>query len=128
MELAVYEKLWACCIKPQIDRMLSADADIIFTEGQVKEKIGLTYEDYKNRVHTFMRDPDGRIDRHKVASVMLYSIIINKPLEVRVLPASREVNSTALLSAVMNQIYIKCFIIQKLIIAMTYSRSRTFCF
>ena len=81
MELATYDYLWANSIKPKIDRMLSSDDDIFFVEGQVKEKIWLTYEDYKNKVHTYMLDPDGRIDRHKVASVLLYSIIANKPFE-----------------------------------------------
>jgi hypothetical protein len=44
-----------------------------------------------------MHNPDGRIDRHKVASVMLYSVIINNPFEVK-LPAKREVNSSAYLA------------------------------
>jgi len=94
MERAIYERIWRNSIKPKIDRMLLVDDDIIFNEGQFKEKIWLTYEDYKNRVHSYLYDPDGRIDRHKAASVMLYSIIINSPFEVK-LPAKREVNSSA---------------------------------
>jgi hypothetical protein len=98
MDFAIYEKIWENSIKPKIDRMLLADDDIIFNEGQVKEKIWLTYEDFKNRVHSYMHNPDGRIDRHKVASVILYSIIVNKPFEIKLLPAKREVNSSALLA------------------------------
>lgn len=98
MDFTIYEKIWKNSIKPQVERMLSVDDDIIFKEEQTKEKIWLTYEDYKNKVHTYMRYPDGRIDRHKVASVMLYSIIINKPFELKLIPVKREVNSSALLA------------------------------
>jgi len=45
-----------------------------------------------------MHNPDGRIDRHKVASVMLYSIISNKPFELKLLPSQKEVRSSALLA------------------------------
>ena len=98
MDRPTYEKIWENCVIPKINRMLSADADIFFAEGQVKEKIWLTYEDCKNRVHSYMHNPDGRIDRHKVASVMLYSIIINKPIELKLLPVRRDVNISALLA------------------------------
>ena len=97
MERTTYERIWEKSIRPKINRMLAVDNDIVFIEGQVKEKIWLTYEEYKNRVHSYMHNPDGRIDRHKVASVMLYSIIINSPFEVK-LPAKREVNSSAYLA------------------------------
>jgi hypothetical protein len=98
VDRAIYEKIWEKSIKPKIDRMLLADDDIFFIGGQVKEKIWLTYEDYKNKVHSYMQDPDGRIDRHKVASVMLYSIIINKPFEVKILPIKQELRSSAILA------------------------------
>jgi hypothetical protein len=98
MERTIYEKIWEKSIRPKIDRMLLADNNIIFVEGQIKEKIWLTYEDYKNRVHSYMYNPDGRIDRHKVASVMLYSTIINKPFEVKLLSAKQEVSGSTLLA------------------------------
>jgi|GEM_PF-2029000 len=98
MDKVVYERLWDQSIKPKINRMLSEDDYIFFIDGQVKEKIWLTYEEYKNRVHTYMHDPDGRIDRHKVASVMLYSIIINKPFEIKILPSKQVVPSSSLLA------------------------------
>jgi len=85
MDLLTYEKIWANCIKPKIDRMKAADDDIFFVDGQVKEKIWRTYESCKNDIHTYMFDPNGRIDRHKVASIMLYSIIINNPFELKYL-------------------------------------------
>jgi len=98
MDKITYEKIWEKSIKPQIDRMLSFDDGIFFIEGQIKEKIWLTYEDCKSKVHTYMHDPNGRIDRHKVASVMLYSIIMNKPFELKLLPSQKEVSSFALLA------------------------------
>ena len=98
MELATYEKIWENIIKPKINSMLAKDADIFLNGGQLKEKIWFTYEEYKNKVHSYMHNPNGRIDRHKVASVMLYSIIINKPFELNLLPVKREVNSSALLA------------------------------
>ena len=97
MERAIYEKLWENTIYPKIEEMLS-DNDIIFVGGQIKEKIWLTYEKYKNSVHTYMHNPNGRIDRHKVASAMLYSIIVNKPFDLKILSASERVNSTAILA------------------------------
>ena len=45
-----------------------------------------------------MQDPDGRIDRHKVASIMLYSIIANKPLEVKILPLNQTVSGFSMLA------------------------------
>jgi len=98
MDKTTYERLWDQSIKPKIDRMSSSDDGILFIEGQVKEKIWLTYEQCKNNVHTYMHNPDGRIDRHKVASVMLYSIVINKPFELKLLPSQKEVRSSALLA------------------------------
>ena len=98
MDLTTYERIWEKSIKPKIERMLLADNNIVFIEGQVKEKIWLTYEDYKNKVHSYMHNPDGRIDRHKVASVMLYSTIINKPFELKLLPVKQEVRSSSILA------------------------------
>jgi len=98
VDLITYEKLWERSIRPQIDIMLSADNDIFFVGGQIKEKIWLTYEACKNNVHTYMHNPDGRIDRHKVASVMLFSIIINRPFELKLLPSKQKVGSFALLA------------------------------
>jgi len=97
MEKIIYEKLWEQTIKPKINRMLSEDNNIIFIGEHVKEKIWLTYEDTKNKVHTYMHNPDGRIDRHKVGSVMLYSIIACKPFEVKFLPLKQEVRGCSLL-------------------------------
>jgi len=98
MDFATYENLWANCIKPKIDRMREEDDDIYFIEGQVKEKIWKTYESYKNDIHTYMYNPNGRIDRHKVASIMLYSIIINKPFELKYLHESKDVKISSLLA------------------------------
>lgn len=98
MEFAFYEKMWSDSIKPKIDRMIADDDDLLFTEGQIKEKIWYTYEDYKNKVHTYMRNPDGRIDRHKIASVMLYSIIANKPFELKYLHNKKEIKVSSTLA------------------------------
>jgi hypothetical protein len=98
VDKTTYDKFWEQSIKPQIDRMLSDDDDIFYIEGQIKEKIWLTYEQYKNTVHTYMHNPDGRIDRHKVASVMLYSIIINNPFELKLLPLKQEVKGSSRLA------------------------------
>ena len=98
MDKITYERIWEQSIKPKIDRMLSSDDSIFFIGGQIKEKIWLTYEDYKNKVHSYMQNPDGRIDRHKIASVMLCSIIINKPFELKILPLKQEVKSSSLLA------------------------------
>ena len=98
MDFTTYDRIWEKSIKPKIDRMLLVDDDIFFIGGQVKEKIWLTYEDYKNKVHSYMHNPDGRIDRHKVASVILYSIIINKPFELKLLPVKQKLKSSSLLA------------------------------
>jgi hypothetical protein len=98
MTLTKNEEIWANCIKPKIDRMKTADDDIFFIDGQVKEKIWLTYESCKNNIHTYMYDPDGRIDRHKVASIMLYSIIINKPFELKYLHDKESIKSISLMA------------------------------
>jgi hypothetical protein len=78
--------------------MLAEDNDLLFIGGQVKEKIWLAYEKYKNNVHTYMHNPDGRIDRHKVASVMLYSIIANKPFDIKFLHGNEKVKGISLLA------------------------------
>jgi len=98
MDLPTYEKLWANTIRPKITRMLEDDDDILFIGDQVKEKIWYAYEDYKNKVHTYMRNPDGRIDRHKIASVMLYSIIANKPIELKYLHSKQPLKISSLLA------------------------------
>jgi hypothetical protein len=98
MNYQKYEEIWEKSIKPKIERMLSYDDDLFFTGGQIKENIWLAYENFKNKVHTYMQDPDGRIDRHKVASAMLYSIIANKPFEVKFLPLNRKLNGYTLLA------------------------------
>jgi len=98
VERTIYERVWTKSVVPKINRILASDNDIVFVEGQIKEKIWLTYESYKNRVHTYMHDPDGLIDRHKVASVMLYSIIDCKPFEINLLPIRQEVSGLALMA------------------------------
>jgi hypothetical protein len=45
-----------------------------------------------------MHNPDGRIDRHKVASIMLYSIIINKPFEMKFLHIKQTLKSPSILA------------------------------
>jgi hypothetical protein len=78
VDFATYEnQIWNNIIKPKIDRMLADDNDLLFVNNQLKDRIWLSYEQFKNNVHTYMSNPDGRIDRHKIASVMLYSIIAN---------------------------------------------------
>jgi hypothetical protein len=98
MEFPTYEKMWNSCIKPKIDIMQAEDNDLLFVEGQVKEKIWCTYEDYKNKVHTYMYNPGGLIDRHKVASVMLYSIIANKPFELKYFHNKKEIKVSTTLA------------------------------
>ncbi|MCL2155590.1 MAG: hypothetical protein FWH53_08005 [Leptospirales bacterium] len=98
MDLITYEKIWNASVKPKIDRMLSSDDDIFFIGEQVKYKIWQTYEDYKNKVHSYMRNPDGRIDRHKIASVMLYSVIVNKPFDLRVLSSNQQIRGSSFLA------------------------------
>ena len=98
MDKVVYESLWDLSFKPKIDRMLTSDDGIFFVEGQIKEKIWLTYEECKTTIHTYMHNPDGRIDRHKVASVMLYSILKNKPFELILSPSKHEVKSSSFLA------------------------------
>ena len=98
MEFTTYERIWDYVIKPEINNMLAKDDDILFIGGQIKEKIWLTYESCKNSVHSYMHNPDGRIDRHKIASVMLYSIIINNPFELKYLHSKREIKGSSLLA------------------------------
>jgi hypothetical protein len=98
MDITVYESVWADIIKPTIDRMLAKDNDILFTKGQFKEQVWMTYENNKNKVHTYMHNPDGRIDRHKVASVMLYSIIANKPFDLKYLYAGQIWHSSSFMA------------------------------
>jgi len=98
MDFATYEKIWVSSIKPKIDRMLASDNDIYFIEGQIKEKIWLTYEECKNNVHSYMYNPDGRIDRHKIAAVLLYSIIKNKPFELKFLHVKQPLKSSSILA------------------------------
>jgi hypothetical protein len=45
-----------------------------------------------------MHNPDGRIDRHKIASVMLHSIIINKPFNLKYLHTNQELESSSRLA------------------------------
>jgi hypothetical protein len=45
-----------------------------------------------------MRNPDGRIDRHKIASVMLYSVIANKPFELKYLHNKKEIKVSSTLA------------------------------
>jgi len=62
MDFVTYEnQVWNIIIKPNIDRMLANDDDILFSGVQIKEKIWLSYEHYKNTVHTYMHNPESLI-------------------------------------------------------------------
>jgi len=98
MDFAVYERIWNEIIKPKIEEMQSSDDDILFIGDQIKDKIWIDYEGYKNSVHTYMRNPDGRIDRHKIASVLLYSIIANRPFALKYLHSKKEIKTSASLA------------------------------
>jgi len=97
VDFATYEKqIWNEIIKPKIDRMIANDNDLLFVDNQLKDRVWLSYEQYKNNVHTYMSNPGGRIDRHKIASVMLYSIIANKPFEVKFLHGNQQAKGSTL--------------------------------
>ena len=118
MEIDTYNLIWKNSIFPKVQKVLDYQKDVYYVGDHVKDKIWLSYEEIKNKVHTYMYNPNGRIDRHKIAAALTSAILNNKPFDIVLRNNDQEVSSQAILA---NEILafnsalavVFCFIIQK---------------
>ncbi len=77
-----YLELWNKCILPKINKLAKDNTNINFKGDSIKDQIWSEYETLKGKVHTYLADKEGRIDRHKIASVMAYVVLKLAPFYI----------------------------------------------
>lgn len=78
-----YGEIWSEIINPAINKIVkNKDIRLIYDINVLKEKLYEEYEKIKSTVHTYMADPQGKIDRHKIASCFILVIRNVRPFEL----------------------------------------------
>ncbi|MDE7432561.1 MAG: hypothetical protein K2N34_11710 [Lachnospiraceae bacterium] len=75
MDKNSYQKMWEIVIKPTIQDYKNRYSEIVVSHN-AKEAIWQEYITFnKHAKLTYMQDPDGKLDRHKVCACYMYAII-----------------------------------------------------
>lgn len=81
MKKETYDVLWKDGIKIKAEQIVNENSGTVVFDLQSKERI---FKEYcKLRDYTkvsFMRNPDGLLDRHKVCACLIFAIVKSKPL------------------------------------------------
>lgn len=81
MKKETYEILWKDGIKVMAERIVKDNVGKVVFDSEAKERI---FNEYcKLRDYTkvsFMRNPDGLLDRHKVCACLILAIVKSKPM------------------------------------------------
>lgn len=78
MSPAKYTQLWEVAFIPKARELLTKFPNLRF-DPDCKDLIYGEYEATKDRLHNYMVDPGGLIDRHKIASTLIHSILKIQP-------------------------------------------------
>lgn len=78
-----YGEIWTEVIEPAIKKIIkNKDIRLVYEMNFLKEKIYEDYEKIKSNVHTYMADPQGKIDRHKIAASFILVLRNVRPFEL----------------------------------------------
>jgi len=92
-----FDSIWLKIIEPEKNELLSKYPKHLYFDDRIKSAIWSKYEEERAKIHTLMSDSEGRIDRHKVASIIAYSIIELKPFN-RIITSGESVEANVMLA------------------------------
>lgn len=83
MTRAKFTEIWDKIIKPKVEEVQnSPHVNLNYRISLLKEKIFERYHQLNPIIHTYLPDPSGRIDRHKIASAFIQVIMELKPFSI----------------------------------------------
>ncbi|RHX89536.1 hypothetical protein DLM76_21230 [Leptospira yasudae] len=74
-----FDQLWEISFSPKAAGLSSKYPNLKVNDS-AKDDIFKVYEETRKKIHNYMVDPEGRIDRHKIASTVVYSILKILPI------------------------------------------------
>ncbi len=81
MNRETFDTLWNQGIKIKAKQMVDDNLGIVSFDNESKERILNEYNKLRDYTKmSFMSNPDGLLDRHKVCACLIYAIIKSKPL------------------------------------------------
>lgn len=81
MKKETFDTLWNNGIKPKSKEIVNNNVGIVTFDAASYERIFCEYNKLKDFAKiSYMRDPDGLLDRHKVCACLIIAIIKSKPL------------------------------------------------
>lgn len=81
MKKETFDTLWNNGIKPKSKEIVNNNVGIVTFDTASYERIFCEYNKLKDFAKiSYMRDPDGLLDRHKVCACLIIAIIKSKPL------------------------------------------------
>lgn len=81
MKKETYEILWKDGIKAKSEQIVNDNAGKVVFDSEAKERIFKEYSKLRDYTKiSFMRNPDGLLDRHKVCACLILAIVKSKPL------------------------------------------------
>ena len=90
MEKIKFDDFWDNSFLKYANHLCSNFPDLVFNEKS-KDQIWQEYEKLRITIHSYMINPDGRIDRHKIASVLIFAILQVSPFFLKI-PDDNKVN------------------------------------
>jgi hypothetical protein len=88
--------LWEKSYLPYVDYLKKIATNSRFN-NEARDIIWQEYEETKSVLHTYMTDPDGKIDRHKVSAIIIFSILKIEPFKL-VLPDNEKLKPIEVLT------------------------------
>lgn len=81
MKEETFETLWRDGIKAKSEEIVEKNVGRVVFDTESKERIFREYTKLRDYTKiSFMRNPDGLLDRHKVCACLIYAIVKSKPL------------------------------------------------
>lgn len=81
MKEETFETIWREGIKAKSEEIVERNVGKVVFDTESKERIFREYTKLRDYTKiSFMRNPDGLLDRHKVCACLIYAIVKSKPL------------------------------------------------
>jgi len=81
-----FDRFWNNTLVPLAENFERKYTNCSFDKSK-KHKVYESYEEIKNKVHSYMQQEGMKIDRHKIAAIITFSIMRNSPFSLNNLPA-----------------------------------------
>lgn len=84
MEKNKFDQFWSAIVTDLFNKLNYENNDCFHLDQAKKKKVYELYEKKKNYIrNNYMENPNAKIDRHKVASSLMYAIVMVKPVTIK---------------------------------------------